>query len=59
MPSPGDFPDPGIEPGFPAFQADTLTSEPPEKPEVLGACQKWQLGEIIKMPSIEIPGQGV
>ena len=31
--SPGDFPDPGIEPGSPAFQADALTSEPPGKPK--------------------------
>ena len=30
--SPGDLPDPGIEPGSPALQADTLTSEPPGKP---------------------------
>ena len=29
FPSPGDFPDPGIEPGSPALQADALTSEPP------------------------------
>ena len=29
FPSPGDLPDPVIEPGSPAFQADTLTSEPP------------------------------
>ena len=27
-PSPGDLPDPGIEPGSPAFQADSLPSEP-------------------------------
>ena len=27
FPSPGDLPDPGIEPGSPAFQADALTSE--------------------------------
>ena len=27
FPSPGDFPNPGIEPGSPAFQADALTSE--------------------------------
>ena len=27
--SPGDLPDPGIEPGSPALQADTLPSEPP------------------------------
>ena len=31
FPSPGDLPDPGIEPGSPALQADTLTSEPPGK----------------------------
>ena len=31
FPSPGDLPNPGIEPGSPAFQADTLTSEPPGK----------------------------
>ena len=27
FPSPGDLPDPGIEPGSPAFQAYSLTSE--------------------------------
>ena len=32
FPSPGDFPDPGIEPGSPALQADALPSEPPGKP---------------------------
>ena len=29
--SPGDLPNPGMEPGSPAFQADALTSEPPGK----------------------------
>ena len=29
FPSPGDLPDTGIEPGFPALQADSLPSEPP------------------------------
>ena len=29
FPSPGDLPDPGIEPRSPAFQADALTFEPP------------------------------
>ena len=29
FPSPGDLPDPGIEPRSPALQADGLTSEPP------------------------------
>ena len=29
FPSPGDLPDPGIEPGSPTLEADALTSEPP------------------------------
>ena len=33
FPSPGDLPDPGIEPRSPALQADALTSEPPGKPK--------------------------
>ena len=32
FPSPGDLTHPGIEPGSPALQADSLTSEPPGKP---------------------------
>ena len=28
IPSPGELPDPGIEPGSPALQADSLLSEP-------------------------------
>ena len=31
FPSPGDLPNPGIEPGSPALEADALTSEPPGK----------------------------
>ena len=31
FPSPGDLPNPGIKPGFPALQADSLPSEPPGK----------------------------
>ena len=31
FPSPGDLPDPGIEPVSPAFQADSLPPEPPGK----------------------------
>ena len=31
FPSPGDVPDPGIEPRCPALQVDTLPSEPPGK----------------------------
>ena len=32
FPSLGDLPDPGIEPEFPALQAEPLPSEPPGKP---------------------------
>ena len=35
FPSPGDLPDPGIEPGSPALQADTLPSESPGKPPTI------------------------
>ena len=35
FPSPGDLPDPGIEPRSPALQAeDALPSEPPGKPHL-------------------------
>ena len=33
FPSPGDLPNPGIKPGSPALQADTLPSKPPGKPK--------------------------
>ena len=32
FPSPGDLPNPGIEPGSPALQTDALLSEPLGKP---------------------------
>ena len=32
FPSPGDLPNPWIEPRSPALQADSLLSEPPGKP---------------------------
>ena len=36
FPSPGDLPDPGMEPGSLALEADALTSEPPGKPSLEG-----------------------
>ena len=33
FPSPGDLPNPGIEPGSPALQADSLPTDPPGKPQ--------------------------
>ena len=34
FPSPGDLPNPGIEPGSPTLKADSLLSEPPGKPMI-------------------------
>ena len=48
FPSPGDLPDPGIEPSSPAFQADALTSEPPGKPMT-------NLDSILKSRDITLP----
>lgn len=38
--SPRDLPDPGLEPISPALHVDSLTTEPPGKPEYLG--MSWQ-----------------
>ena len=38
FPSPGDLPNPGIEPSFPTLQADSLLTEPPGKPFCDGAA---------------------
>ena len=44
FPSPGDLPNPGIEPGSPALQADALPSEPPGKPNsILTRIKKEEL----------------
>ena len=38
FPSPGDLPDPGIEPRSPLLEADALTSEPSGKPHCILTC---------------------
>ena len=43
FPSPGDLPDPGIEPGSSTSQADALPSEPPGKP-YMSALEHVYLG---------------
>ena len=49
--SPGDLPDPGIEPGSPALEADALTSEPPGFLYLACLWGSW----IIKQRSAFIP----
>ena len=41
FPSPGDLPNPGIEPGSPAWRANALLSEPPGNPP--GEMGNWSL----------------
>ena len=38
FPSPGDLPNPGIQPGCPASQSDSLLSEPPGKISNISVC---------------------
>ena len=43
FPSPGDLPDPAIDPRSPALQADSLLSEPPGKESLLSALSPiWE-----------------
>ena len=45
IPFPWDLPDPGIEPGSPASQADSLPSEPPGK--LFVSIQWYKMKEIL------------
>ena len=47
FPSPGDLPNPGIEPEPPPLQADALPSEPPGKPESYGVSQLYRRQQTI------------
>ena len=47
-PSPGDLPNPGIEPRSPTLQVDSLPSKPPGKPDIYyWELQKNQLGSYL------------
>ena len=43
FPSPGDLPNPGIEPRSPSLEADILTSEPPGKQSNWDLNLKWMV----------------
>ena len=63
FPSPGDVPDPGIEPGSPILEADALTSEPPGKPYAVyvgeySASYQFPLQTAIPQVLVPIPPQG-
>ena len=54
FPSPGDLPEPGIEPGLPALQADTLLSEPPGKPTGLLLHNKLMITYHLTLPTLHL-----
>ena len=53
FPSPGDLPNPGIEPGSPALQADVLPSEPPGKSYEVKWVRKRKINTVFKYIYIE------
>ena len=48
IPSPGDLPDPGIEPGSPALRADALPSEPPGITNEINSKQASCIQKMLK-----------
>ena len=54
FPSPGDLPNPGIEPRSPTLQVDSLPSEPQEKPQNTGVGSLSLLQGIF--PDLPDPG---
>ena len=51
--SPGDLPNPGIEPRSPVLQADALTSEPPESKHLLISWLQPYSAVILEPPKIK------
>ena len=57
FPSPGDLPNPEIEPGSPSLEADTLPSDPPESPhhtmDLIKLWLKWQWRDFLGGPVVK------
>ena len=54
FPSPGDLPNPEIEPGSPALQADALSSEPPGKACAL-RTELFLFSQLLHTPGPHLP----
>ena len=53
FPSPGNLSDPVIEPGSPALEAETLTSEPPGEPQyIYNIAILWY--EFVSFPLVSL-----
>ena len=55
FPSPGDLPNPGIEPGSPALQTDTLLSEPSKQREDSNGAGPMVLAPQLASPPTPAP----
>ena len=55
FPSPGDLPNPGIEPRSPTLQADALISEPPGKTKDKGTKVKLKVKLLSRVRLFETP----
>ena len=53
FPSPGDLPNPGVEPRSLALQADSFLAEPQRRPKNIG------LGSLSLLQRIRIPDPGI
>ena len=69
FPSPGDLPNPGVQPGSPALWADSLPSEPPGKGRWVNVSVAPKRSQTLRYPferlsvgvsieSIKLPGGG-
>ena len=57
FPSPGDLPNPGMEPRSPALQADSLPVEPQGKPKSTGVSSLFFLQGIFPQTPVQSLGQ--
>ena len=57
FPSPGDLPEPGIEPGSPALQADALPTEPPGSPCCVSTLFLKNFWHATKQAGSQFPDQ--
>ena len=57
--SPGDLPNPGIEPRSPALQEDASTAEPPGKPFKYYIERKVEVKSLSRVRLFAIPGTAV
>ena len=53
VPSPGNLPNPGIEPSSPALQVDSLPAEPPGKPSMNSTKFSSSVKNSLLLPAMD------